>query len=179
MRLSLYLLGASQALSTLVSAEPLQKRAPVPYKVQTPPLDTDWTYSVGTDPWPEHPRPQLHRDNWESLNGIWTYESADGVDRPSKRPPARELGKEIMIPSCVESGLSGIQEYPVTNMWFHREFRVSDDWRGQKILLNFEAVDYEATVYLNNVKVGHNVGGYFRFTIDITDHVRFGGDNTL
>ncbi len=179
MRLSLCLLGASQALSVLASADSLEKRAPEPYKVKVPPLDTDWTYKVGTNPWPEHPRPQLHRDNWQSLNGIWTYESADGVDNPSKRPPARKLGKEIMIPSCVESGLSGIQEFPVTNMWFNRDFKVPDSWKGQKIMLNFEAVDYEATVYVNDVKVGHHIGGYFRFSLDITKNVRFGQDNTL
>lgn len=168
-------------LPGLAQAATVEKRGPVPYKVQTPPLDTDWTYKVGTNPWPEHPRPLLHRDDWQSLNGIWTYESADG-STPAQllsSPPARQLQKEIMVPSCVESGLSGIQEYPVTNMWFSRTFNVSDSWKDKKLLLNFEAVDYEATVFLNGVKVGHHIGGYFRFTLDISDHVKYGQDNTL
>lgn len=162
-------------------ATAVEKRGPTPYKVQTPPLDTDWTYKVGKNPWPEHPRPLLYRENWQSLNGIWTYESADGMPAAKllSSPPRRELGKEIMIPSCVESGLSGVQEFPVTNMWFTRTFRVDDSWKDSDIMLNFEAVDYEATVFLNGVKVGHNVGGYFRFTIDVTRTVKYGEDNTL
>ncbi|EGX93583.1 hydrolase, putative [Cordyceps militaris CM01] len=181
MKLTLSALGGMLAMLPAVLAATVDKRGPVPYKVQTPPLDTDWTYKVGTNPWPEHPRPLLHRDNWQSLNGIWTYESADGSSpaQALASPPDRQLGKEIMIPSCVESGLSGVQEYPVTNMWFTRTFKVPDSWRGQNVLLNFEAVDYEATVFLNGVKVGHNVGGYFRFTIDVTSQIKHGQDNTL
>lgn len=171
--------GVLAFLSPVTLAQ--DKRSPVPYRVQTPPLDTDWTYTVGTNPWPEHPRPLLQRDTWQSLNGIWTYESADGSppSKVVKSPPHRELAKEIMIPSCVESGLSGIQEYPVTNMWFSKTFKIPESWKGQTILLNFEAVDYEATVFLNGVKAGHNVGGYFRFTLDVTSKVRYDEDNTL
>ncbi|XWW99261.1 hypothetical protein V2A60_007270 [Cordyceps javanica] len=182
MKLSISILSGILALPHLaLSATAVHKRAPTPYKVQTPPLDTDWTYKVGTNPWPEHPRPLLHRDNWQSLNGIWTYESADGspAAQALASPPSRQLGKEIMIPSCVESGLSGIQEYPVTNMWFTRTFRVPDSWKGQNVLLNFEAVDYEATVFLNGVKVGLNRGGYFRFTLDVTRQLKYGEENTL
>ncbi|KAJ4152871.1 hypothetical protein LMH87_009391 [Akanthomyces muscarius] len=183
MKISLSALsGVLAVLPSVALSATLDKRDPVPYKVQTPPLDTDWTYKVGTNPWPEHPRPLLHRDNWQSLNGIWTYESADGnpaAQALSSPPNQRQLGKEVMIPSCVESALSGIQEYPVTNMWFSRTFKVSDSWKGQNVLLNFEAVDYEATVFLNGVKVGHNVGGYFRFTLDVTKNVKYGEDNTL
>ncbi|KAM3428230.1 hypothetical protein NHJ13734_008684 [Beauveria thailandica] len=182
MQLHLYALGGILALLPSVAfSTALDKRSPVPYKVLAPPLDTDWTYKVGTNPWPEHPRPLLHRDSWQSLNGIWTYESADG--RPAAEalssPPTGQLAKEIMIPSCVESGLSGVQEYPVARMWFTRTFKLPESWNGQKVLLNFEAVDYEATVFLNGVKVGHNVGGYFRFTLDVTDHIKYGQENTL
>ncbi|KAJ3497147.1 hypothetical protein NLG97_g2121 [Lecanicillium saksenae] len=182
MKLDTTVFGGMLAMLPYVAmSATVDKRGPVPYKVQTPPLDTDWTYKVGTNPWPEHPRPLLHRDNWQSLNGIWTYESADGgpAAQALSKPPARQLGKEIMVPSCVESGLSGVQEYPVTNMWFSRTFTVSDSWNGRHVLLNFEAVDYEATVFLNGVKVGHNVGGYFRFTLDVTSHIKYGEDNTL
>lgn len=154
--------------------------AAVPYKVQTPPLDTDWTYKVGKNPWPEHPRPQLRREDWQSLNGIWTYQGAGAASAALASPPqAQSLDQEILIPSCVESGLSGIQDLNSTNMWFARTFKVPDGWKGQTVMLNFEAVDYEATVFINGVKVGHNVGGYFRFSIDVTTHVKFGQDNKM
>lgn len=148
-----------------------------PYKVQTPPLDTDWTYAVGTNPWPEHPRPQLRRDDWRNLNGLWTF--GDAADASPDRPPTTPLPREVLVPSCVESGLSGIQSLNSTHMWFGRAFPVPDAWRGARVLLNFEAVDYEATVFVNGARAGHNVGGYFRFTIDVTEHVRWGADNEL
>ncbi|EFY91903.1 hydrolase, putative [Metarhizium acridum CQMa 102] len=80
---------------------------------------------------------------------------------------------------CVESGLSGIQSLNSTHMWFGRAFAGPGSWRGAHVLLNFEAVDYEATVFVNGVRVGHNVGGYFRFTVDVTEHVNWGRDNKL
>ncbi|TWU77431.1 hypothetical protein ED733_006612 [Metarhizium rileyi] len=149
-----------------------------PYKVQEPPLDTEWTYRVGTNPWPEHPRPQLRREHWLNLNGIWTYQGA-GEAYALSGPPQKALSHEIMIPSCVESGLSGIQDLNSTNMWFGRSFDVPGGWRGRDVLLNFEAVDYEATVFVNGVKVAHNVGGYFRFTVDVTRNIRWGQSNEL
>ncbi|KND87192.1 Beta-glucuronidase [Tolypocladium ophioglossoides CBS 100239] len=157
---------------------PNTKRSPVPYKVQTPPLDTDWTYKVGTNPWPEHPRPQLRRDVWQSLNGIWTYQAAASTAAVSS-PPSGPLDREVMIPSCIESALSGIQELNGTNMWFARSFQVPKSWDGNTTLLNFEAVDYEATVFVNGVNAGNNVGGYFRFSIDVTKLVKYGQDNQL
>jgi hypothetical protein len=76
------------------------------YAVKTPPLDTDWTYKVGTSPWPEYPRPQLTRDQWKNLNGLWTYRNAESLDEVNN-PPTGDLGQGVLIPSCLESGLSG------------------------------------------------------------------------
>ena len=46
------------------------------YKVGYTPLKTDWTDTVGTNPWPEYPRPRLQRPDWKNLNGriasVWT-----------------------------------------------------------------------------------------------------------
>lgn len=77
------------------------------YTVQTPPLDTDWTYEVGTNPWPEYPRPQLERSQWKNLNGIWKYQNASGLNAVDNPPFGQNLGQEVLVPSCLESGLSG------------------------------------------------------------------------
>ncbi|KAF4122757.1 Beta-galactosidase/beta-glucuronidase [Geosmithia morbida] len=158
-------------LGTVVSAQ-------VPYEVKKPPLDTDWTYSVGTDPWPEYPRPQMVREAWQSLNGLWTWRSASGDDEINT-PPSGPLDYEVLVPSCIESGLSGLQVLDTRHMWYETTFEVPGDWEGQSVLLNFEAVDYRATVIINgNVKETH-VGGYNRFAIDVTEDVSVGGQNTL
>ena len=75
------------------------------YKVQTPPLTTDWTFNLGTNPWTEYPRPQMVRDKWQNLNGIWSYKNASAED--VKKVPTGDLGTAIMVPSCIESALSG------------------------------------------------------------------------
>ncbi|KAI1306146.1 family 2 glycosyl hydrolase [Xylaria venustula] len=142
------------------------------YEVKTPPLDTDWTYKVGTNPWPEYPRPQLERSSWQSLNGIWQWgEGTSEAGYPQ--------GTDVLVPSCIESALSGVMQNAQTS-WFAREFQVSKDLRrkGDKILINFEAVDYQATVYVNDEIAGNNTGGYWRFSFDITDLVK-DGTNTL
>lgn len=63
--------------------------------------------------------------------------------------------------------------------WFSTSFKVPSSWNGQRVLLNFGAVDYEATVYVNGKKAGFNRGGYFRFTLDVTTYMRFDQENEL
>ncbi len=154
----------------------------IPYQLKTGPLDTPWTKDVGTNPWPEHPRPQLFRDQWQTLNGIWTYQPAGGPGDLSK-PPSYPLAKEVLVPSCIESAISGIMDRNVTYMWFATSFSLPDQWLSpgalQRVLLNFEAVDYEATVFVNGVQVGQNRGGYFRFSFDITDQLSLQAKNEM
>ncbi|KAJ5818440.1 hypothetical protein N7474_004031 [Penicillium riverlandense] len=149
------------------------------YSLKTPPLTTPWTDKVGTDPWPEYPRPQLERSNWQNLNGVWQYENASGLDAVQSPPFGQNLGQEVLIPSCLESGLSGIQAVDALYSWFSNSFTVDSSWKGQHVLLNFGAVDYEATVFVNGKQAGFHRGGYFRFTLDVTPYVNFGQDNEL
>ncbi|KAG5763394.1 hypothetical protein H9Q72_008496 [Fusarium xylarioides] len=146
------------------------------YEVQKPPLDTDWTYKVGTNPWPEHPRPQLKRDAWKSLNGIWTWSGDGDLSNPPKEGP---LDREVLVPACIESALSGLQILDEREFWYQRSFEVSDDWKNQTVLLHFEAVDYNSTVFVNGKEKTTHIGGYDRFTIDVTDDIKFGESNEL
>ncbi|OQN97822.1 hypothetical protein B0A48_16132 [Cryoendolithus antarcticus] len=148
------------------------------YSVKTPPLDTPWTYSVGTNPWPEYPRPQLERSQWQNLNGIWQYRNATGTDAVNNPPFNQTLGQEVLIPSCLESGLSGIQGNWTRYSWFSTSFSVPSSWT-EKTLLNFGAVDYEAWIYVNGQYAGFNRGGYLAFTVDVTDFVTLGSSNEL
>lgn len=78
------------------------------YAPKQPPLDTPWTDKVGTDPWPEYPRPQLKRTQWQNLNGVWQYQNASSLNAVDSPPFGQDLGQEVLIPSCLESGLSGM-----------------------------------------------------------------------
>jgi len=77
------------------------------YAVKEPPLTTDWTYKLGTNPWPEYPRPQLQRSEWQNLNGVWSYQNASSVDAVNNPPFNQTLAQPVLIPSCLESGISG------------------------------------------------------------------------
>lgn len=77
------------------------------YAPKVPPLTTPWTDKVGRNPWPEYPRPQLQRSEWKNLNGIWRYESAPSLESVQHPPFGKQLTQEVLVPSCLESGLSG------------------------------------------------------------------------
>ncbi|WWC86260.1 uncharacterized protein L201_001133 [Kwoniella dendrophila CBS 6074] len=155
------------------------------YQVQKPPLSTNWTSKVGTDPWTEYPRPQQKREKWKSLNGIWKYQKATSFDDlqniPQNLDEKSNWGKSVMIPSCIESGLSGLQVPLKDNefSWFQTKFNVPQEWSGQNLLINFGAVDYEATVFINGKKATNHKGGYTRFDAEISSFVEYGKDNEI
>ncbi|KAI0470648.1 glycoside hydrolase family 2 protein [Xylariaceae sp. FL0804] len=108
------------------------------------------------------------------------------------------MASEILVPSCIESALSGIMRPNMTYSWFARTFEVPSSWtagddddddergnntnknknRNSRVVLNFDSVDYEATVFVNGRAAGRHVGGYFRFSLDVTDYL-VAGSNTL
>lgn len=64
--------------------------------------------------------------------------------------------------------------------WFQTSFDIPADWpTGNRVLINFGAVDYEATVFVNGKRVGFHRGGYFEFTFDVTDYLSKNGTNEL
>lgn len=177
--------SSSSAVST-TSSGAAQSAAPSSsgsgYQLKQPPLDTEWTDKVGTNPWPEYPRPQQRRDQWQNLNGVWSYRNASSYDEVNS-PPTGDLGTAVLVPSCLESGISGIMGFTAgTNnlyySWYQTTFDVPSDWT-ENVLLNFGAVDYEATVFVNGQNVTTHAGGYNRFWVDITSALNQNGTNEL
>lgn len=154
-----------------------------PYKLQVPPLDTPWTDKVGLNPWPEHPRPQLKRERWQTLNGLWTWQSVGTGNTTNvtlgSSVPLGPLEHEVLVPFCIESALSGLQDLNTTAMWYETTFKVPSSWGGQNVVLNLEAVDYEHTVYINGRQASFFRGGYFRNSVDVTRYLRSNGTNEL
>ncbi|WVW82312.1 hypothetical protein I302_104318 [Kwoniella bestiolae CBS 10118] len=153
------------------------------YKLQTPPLTTDWTEKVGTDPWVEYPRPQQVREQWQSLNGIWRYQKANSSEDIGivPRNVGQDWGRAVMVPSCIESGLSGLQVDIKDNefSWFQTKFDVPSEWKDQSLLINFGAVDYEATVFVNGKNATTHKGGFTRFDAEISSLVEYGQENEI
>lgn len=131
-------------------------------------------------PRPEYPRPQFKRDTWLCLNGPWQFE-IDAADTGLERGLLeRELEARITVPFCPESERSGVGHTDFMEaVWYRRQFTVPEAWRGQRILLHFQAVDYEATVWIDGSEAGRHRGGFTPFCCDITGAVEPGRPATL
>src|SRR5919201_5939071 len=114
---------------------------------------------VQLGPRPEYPRPHLRREAWTSLNGEWEL----GV---GEKPV---FDRHIMVPFCPESELSGIGERVGDVVWYRRRF---DPPPGERVLVHLGAVDYWATVWVNDVEVARHQGGHSPFSADITAALR-------
>jgi beta-galactosidase/beta-glucuronidase len=132
------------------------------------PIMTRWAAEVSPDRvHPEYPRPQLVRDEWLNLNGVWELAIAEDGDDLSD-PPVRALEGHILVPFPVGSALSGVTQQ-ADRVWYRRTFEFPGTWRDRRILLHFGAVDWHARVWVNGQLTGEHRGGYDAFTLDITD----------
>ncbi len=114
----------------------------------------------------KYPRPQMVRDEWKCLNGIWDY-----TIESKEAKKATSFNNKILVPFCIESALSGVKKplMPDERLWYKRNFEVPKKWFGKRILLHFGAVDWETNVYINGIEVGKHTGGYIPFSFDVTD----------
>ena len=139
-------------------------------------IKTAWADKVDPAcPLPEYPRPTLVRPAWQNLNGHWNY-----AIRPADAPQPELFDGKILVPYPLESSLSGVQRRLAENevLWYERRFTVPPEWRQGALLLHFGAVDWEADVYLNGIRVGGHKGGYTAFSIDIAPYLTR-GEQTL
>jgi beta-galactosidase/beta-glucuronidase len=121
-----------------------------------------------TLPRPEHPRPQFVRPDWLCLNGEWEFEidrSDSGLERGVRD---RELISRITVPFAPESELSGIGNVDfLESVWYRRTITIPADWEGNHAVLHFQAVDHDATVWVNGVEVVRHRGGFTPFSADL------------
>lgn len=126
--------------------------------------------------WQEYPRPQFERSTWKNLNGMWDYV----ILKPNQPKPKSYEGK-ILVPFSFESALSGVGKSitPEDKMWYRKKFIIPSEWKGKRILLNFEAVDHDTNVWVNDIFVGSHKGGFDRFSFDITTFLNDRGNQTI
>ena len=126
--------------------------------------------------WQEYPRPQFERSTWKNLNGMWDYV----ILKPNQPKPKSYEGK-ILVPFSFESALSGVGKSitPEDKMWYRKKFIIPSEWKGKRILLNFEAVDHDTNVWVNDIFVGSHKGGFDRFSFDITNFLNVRGNQTI
>ncbi|HEY4289633.1 MAG TPA: glycoside hydrolase family 2 TIM barrel-domain containing protein [Puia sp.] len=146
-------------------------------------LPTQWTKAAltATIPFPEYPRPQLQRTDWLCLNGKWDYQGGKNI--PDALDPAKEISfdkkaEQILVPYCPESILSGIHRSQEINMWYHRTVTIPSGWKNKQVIIHFDAVAHNTTLFVNGHKAGAHAGNYDAFSFDITRYLT-SGDNIL
>ena len=138
---------------------------------------TEWGAKLTPETaWQEYPRPALARSSWSNLNGLWKYQ----VTPKSTAVVPADWAGDILVPFAIESALSGVKKRitPEDALWYRRSFEAPARRYDQRTLLNFEAVDYQATVWVNDTQVGTHTGGNLPFSFDITGALKPGA-NTL
>ena len=174
---SRHLLGLALALSMAASCANAPANENVQWKPAGDRIMTQWADDVDpSNVLPEYPRPQMMRENWLNLNGMWDYAiSAKDASKPDV------YDGQILVPFAVESALSGVGRTLTADdaLWYSREFTVPKQWKDQRILLNFGAVDWKTEVYVDGKLAGEHVGGYDPFSFDITDLLSKGKKHNL
>lgn len=165
----LLLIAATSIYSTAIGGEP--------WKPVDGPVETRWSEKMDPEHvLPEYPRPQMVRVAWKNLNGLWDFTI---TEREACCP--KEMNDTILVPFPVESALSGVKKRVTekNQLWYRRTFTVPAQWKGERVLLHFGAVDWEAKVFINGKKIGSHTGGYTPFSFDITDYLKEEGEQKL
>ena len=125
-------------------------------------------------PLSEYPRPTLRRDSFESLNGPWQYAFTKAAQFPTA------WDGSILVPYSPEAKASGVGRTLQPGEWlhYHRTF-APPVGQGGRVLLHFGAVDYACAVEVNGHLMGGHRGGYWPFTLDVTDALNGTDRNTL
>ena len=155
-------------------------------------IKTKWSYEIDiNNVFPEHPRPNFQRNDWINLNGLWEFTVIDmekqygiKLDKNNKTNylnsikniknliiPTEFNETKILVPFPIESSLSGIQRNLTEKeeLWYKREITIPKKFKNKRILLHFDAVDWNCTVFINEKQIGNHIGGYTPFSFDITD----------
>lgn len=114
-----------------------------------------------------------------SLDGAWTYKTDPGNEGIRKQffSPSYDASSwnTMRVPS--QWFVQGIDYHGV--VWFRREVQVPDSFPGSVAEIHFDAVDYEARVWVNGFYVGRHIGPYASFKINATHPLRKGTTNVV
>jgi beta-galactosidase len=116
-------------------------------------------------------------DEWRFIRG-----DTDGAQSTTLNDSGWD---RVMLPHTarIESLLTGEPDSATRQWqgicWYRRRLRLNRDAVWKKVFLKFDGAMNVADVWLDGAKVGHHLGGYLPFVLDVTDHVKPGSDAVL
>ncbi len=131
-------------------------------------------------PLPEHPRPDLERENWINLNGPWNFQFDRDNQGLSEKwfQNSDRFDKTILVPFPWGSKLSQV-ESEADLAWYARSVTVPSAWKGKRVFLVVGACDWRTTVWLDGRELGTYQGGYTPFEFELTPHVKLDEEQSL
>ena len=126
--------------------------------------DSPWTLQIQV-PYP-----------WESLAAWGNEEQADNANYLSKNA---YLNPEEITCGGLDREGNYRDEPRHTIGWYRKVVSVPENWGDRRVILNFGAVDWEATVWVNGNQIGTHENGYLPFEFDITDALTPGGSTVI
>ena len=107
------------------------KYTPVKWAMKQGPLTSVFAKDIDVENvWGEYPRPQMVREEWQNLNGIWELQP---LLKDKEGMPENAYSAEILVPFPVESPISGIMEV-YDRFAYRRTFTVPKKWKEQKMI---------------------------------------------
>lgn len=129
----------------------------------------------------EYPRPQFQRESWQNLNGIWEF-AFDDINEGKTHgwwKGDKKLDQKITVPFSYQYSASGMNDKAIHDItWYRRTFVIEKQNAGKRVLLCFNAADYETDVWVNGIHAVTHKGGFAPFSADITDYLN-GAENVL
>ena len=163
-----FIIASLVALMATTTSLHAQTEVPAPQNVfarQTTSLNGDWNYFVDQ-------QEQGYYD-YRMNPTPWGYFLNAKQQRPSDLIEYDfDASPTMRVPGDWNTQSEQLFWYEGT-VWLKRDFDYKPV-RGQRTLLYFGAVNYEAIVYVNGKKVGRHVGGFTPFCFDVTDVVKEG-----
>lgn len=114
------------------------------------------------------------------LNQRWLYSDRFEPEHMRRQCDESDFA-EVSVPHCNRrTPYNGFDEkcYQFISA-YRRHFVLPHRVAGARVLIGFDGVMAAATVHVNGVCVGEHKGGYTPFTMDVTEHVDWSGDNVL
>lgn len=121
-----------------------------------------------------------------SLPGAWDLvkiqvPSPFNVNSFSHPYPKNTAGEHYMVQGA---DFRLYPEYPIewdslSAGYYRRVLPITEQSRGKRIFLHFDAVAFRSEYYLNGEKIGEFADGFMPYEVEITDFIRWGEDNEL
>lgn len=115
------------------------------------------------------------------INRDWLYKPHFSQEDDLNKPAGKEGYQQVCLPHTnIELPYNYFDDAAFCFIsCYKRRLSLEPRWQGQRLFLDFEGVMNFARVFINGEPAGEHRGGYTAFSVEITDLVRFDGENEV